>query len=94
MESTAGNLLAAIVDEEACPSQHLLGGTAGKGQEQNRPRVDPLLHQTGYAINQGAGLTGPRPGNHQQGPIGCRDRLILSLIELLLIIDSGDAAGR
>ena len=35
VESPAGHLLTTIVHEEACPSQHLLGGPTGKGQEQD-----------------------------------------------------------
>ena len=69
------------------PGEHLPGGLAGKGEEQDGAGVHPLFHQIGQAIDQGAGLAAARPGDDQDRPLQSGHRLILSRIELLVVIN-------
>ena len=40
-----------------------------------------LAHQPGHAVRQHAGLSAPRPGQHQQGAVLVENRLALGWIE-------------
>ena len=94
MEGAARYPGAAVVDQQARPPEHLLGGPAGEGQEQDRARIDADLHQMGHPEDQRARLAGPGAGDDQERPFGRRHRLILGLVQLFLVIDPRRAALR
>ena len=91
VEGAAHDLGKGPLEQVRGPGEHLPGGLAGEGEEQDIFRVHPLIHQISQTVHQGAGLAAPRPGDDQHRPICLGDGLVLGRVELALIVD---AAGR
>ena len=87
VEGAPHHLAQGLVQQMHRPGQHLPGGLAGEGQQQNSPGVHPLFHQIRQAVDQGAGLAAAGPGNDQDRSLQGSHRLVLGRVELLLIIN-------
>ncbi len=69
------------------PIEHLPRRLVREGQEQNVPRVHPILEQVSHAISQRPRLPRPRARDHQERPRRSRHRRMLLRIQLRRIIN-------
>ena len=69
------------------PAHHFAGGLVGEGQQQQALRRHPLLQQISHAVNQGAGLAGAGPRQHQRRTGRGGDRLQLLRVEFPAIVN-------
>ena len=94
MEGAAHDLGEGALEELCGPGEHLLGGLAGEGEEQDVFRVHPLFfHQVGQAVDQGAGLAAARAGDDQDRALGGGDGLVLGRVQFALIVDPPGGPG-
>ena len=63
------------------PGQHVVGGPAGEGQQQDPAGLSALVTQPGGPRHQRPGLPGARPGQDQQRPAGVGRRRPLLVVE-------------
>ena len=87
MESAAGDLVAPLAQQRAGPLQHLLGGSAREGEEQDRGRVNALLDHACHAVDQGACFAAARTGQNQQRSLVGDRGLVLGRVQLALVVD-------
>jgi hypothetical protein len=66
MEGAATDLAAALSDQLLDSAQHLLGGTAGEGEQQDASRSHAALDQSRDAIYQRTRFARARACNYQQ----------------------------
>ena len=83
MKSAAGDLTAFFIEKTSRPVLHFPGSLAGKSQQQNIFRRNPLLHQVSQPVNQGAGLAAAGAGNHHHRSVNSAHRLELGRIQLI-----------
>lgn len=69
VKGAAGDQRTSLIQHAAGTMHHLLSRFASESEQQNRPRIDPLLDQIGNPVDQGARLAGARSGNDQMRPI-------------------------
>ena len=53
------------------PAEHLGGGAAREGEQQDAPRVGAALDEVGDAVDERGGLAGAGAGDDEQGPSPC-----------------------
>ena len=80
-------------DEVGRPGHHLVGGTAGEGEQQDALGSCSSLDERRHPRHQGPGLARPRPGHHDQrvGTVGGYGEL--SVIEALVPGEGGASGG-
>ncbi len=77
VKGAPGDLAGPVSGQGHGPVQHFPGRLAGEGQQENGRRRDPLAHQVGHPVDQGAGFAAAGPGHDEQGAafIGGRGQL-------------------
>ena len=93
VEGAAVDPRAGRSDEAFRPGQHLRGGAAGEGEEENALWRDSPLDQRGNAMDEGARLSGTGAGNDEQWRISECDGARLIRVERgeeLLLIAGGN----
>ena len=83
MEGAAHHPAAALAGQLAGAPEHLLGGPAGEGEQQDGFRRHVLLEQVGHAKDQGAGLAAAGAGDDQERTRTVGDGGILGGVEHL-----------
>jgi hypothetical protein len=57
-------------DQALAAVQHLLGGAAGEGEEEEAAGGESALDEGGDAVDEGAGFPGPGACDYKEGPVG------------------------
>ena len=74
-------------------SGHFAGRFVGEGEEEDLPRLDPVLEQPGHAVGERACLAAAGAGDDQRGATRRGDGSELLLVQLGRVVDAG-AGGR
>ncbi len=88
MEGAAANLTAALTDQLLDPAQHLLGGAAGKREEENCAGRHSALDQSRDTIDKGSRLARTGARDHQQRAVAMDGRGELLRIEHFSVTDA------
>ncbi len=89
VKGSSGDLVAAAVDQQTGAPQHLLRRPPGEGQQQDGTGINADIDEMRHAIDQGPGLACAGPGDDQQRSFDRGGRLVLSIVKLFVIIETG-----
>src|SRR5258707_15765516 len=85
VEGAAPHLVSPLALVEAIRSgEHLFGGAAREGQQENALGWDALFDQVGYPARKGPGLAGASAGDNQDRAVASGDGLELFRVERCL----------
>ena len=88
VERSTGDPIAAPVEQQAGAPQHLAGGLAREGEQQNLAGIDSRFDEAGDAKDQGARLSGAGAGDDEDRPLGGDHGVVLGWIQLLAVVDA------
>jgi hypothetical protein len=70
MKGAPLDLMGGGTDQALAAVQHLLGGAAGEGEEEEAAGGESALDEGGDAVDEGAGFPRPGTGDYKEGPVG------------------------
>ena len=92
VEGAAPDAVGLRTEQFGDPAGHFPRGLVGEGEEEDFPRLDPVLEQPGHTVNQGARLAAACAGDDQGSTTRRGHGRKLLLVQLGCVINAG--AGR
>ena len=88
VEGPAPNAVGVRTEQLGDAPGHFPRRFVGESEQQDLPRLDPVLQQPRHAVGQRARLAAARPGDDQRGAAGRSHRGQLLLVEFRAVIDA------